>query len=299
MVSRALVLGGGGPVGIAWETGLLAGLEERGVDLARADLIVGTSAGAMVGAQLALGRSPQSMLASQRALAEQSRRGAASGESGGPGSAPAARLQPLMQFMERLAAADEAAARQVRAEIGAFALQADTMPEAQWLATFGFLRGAEWPPKRFIATAVDAEDGSFVAWEQSAGVPLGLAVASSCTVPGVFPPVLINGRRYIDGGMRSATNADLASGFDRVVVVAVTAAMAPTNAGDRYRRSLEREVAALHDGGSQVAVIVPDAASVEAFGPNLMDGTRRAGAVEAGYAQGKLTAEVLARGWTD
>ena len=63
MTTKALVLGGGGPVGIAWETGLLAGLAEGGIDLSHADYILGTSAGAFVGAQLAMGRSPAKLVA--------------------------------------------------------------------------------------------------------------------------------------------------------------------------------------------------------------------------------------------
>lgn len=74
-MTRALVLGGGGPVGIAWESGLVAGLAEEGIDAGQADLIVGTSAGSAVGAQLAMGRTPQQMYASVAADAGSTRRG--------------------------------------------------------------------------------------------------------------------------------------------------------------------------------------------------------------------------------
>jgi NTE family protein len=296
MPTRALVLGGGGPVGVAWETGLVAALAENGVDLAAADLVIGTSAGSIVGAQLALGRSPAAMLESQRVLAAQSpaptSAAAVQSEAGEAGRPGAPDLTPLMQFMARLVSG-EADTLELRREIGAFALKAKTMPEQPWLASFGYLSEAGWPEKRFIATAVDAEDGSFVAWERDSGADLGRAVAASCTVPGIFPPVLINGRRYIDGGMRSATNADLAKGFERVVVVAVTAGMG----GEAFRRPLDGELEALRASGSEVVLVVPDAASIEAFGPNLMDFSRRAAASDAGYRQGTVEAARLAPAW--
>ena len=296
MTTRALVLGGGGPVGIAWETGLVAGLAEKGVRLADADLIVGTSAGSMVGAQLALGRSAESMLASQRALGEQVKKSASESGDAGPGSASTGQLQPLFEMMQK-AMTGEGDGNALRREIGAFALAAKTMPEEQWLGTFGFLLGAEWPEKRFIATAVDAESGEFIAWERGGAAELGRAVASSCTVPGIFPPVAIAGRRYIDGGMRSATNADLAAGHDVTVVVAVTAAMAAGPPAERSRAALEKELDVVRAKGA-VALIVPDAASIEAFGPNLMDGTRRSGAADAGYAQGLAAAQEIAQTWS-
>ena len=292
MTTRALVLGGGGPVGIAWETGFIGGLASCGVLLSEAELIIGTSAGSMVGAQLALGRSPESMLASQRALGEQTRKAASETGDAGPGSASMAELQPLFERMQKVMSG-EGDAEALRREIGAFALAAKTMPEEQWLGTFGFLLGAEWPEKRFVATAVDAEDGSFKMWDRDSGLELGRAVASSCTVPGIFPPVLINGRRYIDGGMRSATNADLAAGYGKVVVVAVTAG---ANVPERLRAGLDRELEKIRESG-EAELIVPGQPSVEAFGPNLMDGSRRSAAVEAGFEQGITEAPRLSAWW--
>ena len=69
------------------------------------------------------------------------------------------------------------------------------------------LPGDAWPPGLAVAT-VAIDDGEFVIWSERSGVPLSRAVAASCAGPGVFPPVEIDGRRYIDGGMRSPTNAD-------------------------------------------------------------------------------------------
>src|SRR5215469_10310043 len=159
MKKRALVLGAGGPVGIAWEAGLLAGLAEAGVDLAAADFIVGTSAGSFVGSQVAGGR-PAAKIA-EAILAEESRqRLASSGGSGGERAAPAPNLAELFQKMQE-AASGECDPAAVRREIGAFALAAKTMHEPAFIASFGrsLAEGSQAWPERFACTAVDAETG--------------------------------------------------------------------------------------------------------------------------------------------
>lgn len=294
MTTRALVLGGGGPVGIAWESGLLAGLADGGVDVSNADSITGTSAGSAVGAQIAMGRTPQQMYA---AVAADATRTAPSPTRGSGNGSPAPNLAPLMELMQRAAKGD-ADPEALRREIGAFALAANTISEDAFLATFGqVLANAEaWPHPGYQCTAVDALTGAFVTWTAASGVPLNRAVASSCSVPGIYPPITINGRRYIDGGMRSATNADLARGSDVALVVAVTVGVQGPMA-ESSRRRLERELAAIRDGGGVAALIEPDAASQDAFGINLMDFSKRAGAAEAGYAQGKAEAARIVELW--
>jgi NTE family protein len=286
-MTRALVLGGGGPVGIGWENGLLAGFARSGVDLGQADFILGTSAGAFVGARLALGL--------DAATFADPPRGGGRGESRPAGPAP-----DLGRLVELMAEAQSGKRNptEVRAEIGAFALAADTIGEEDFLASFGarFAAQEAWPQKDFACTAVDAVDGGFKLWTARSGVPLNRAVASSCSVPGIYPPVTIEGRRYIDGGMRSSTNADMAAGCDVVVVVAVRLA-GPGDIAARVQAKLDEEVQTLQDGGATVVVIGPDEASAEAFGPNLMDASRVRGAVEAGLAQGKLQAAILKEIW--
>jgi len=124
-------------------------------------------------------------------------------------------------------------------------------------------------------------------------------VASSCSVPGIFPPVTIGSRRYMDGGMRSATNADMARGYDVVFVLALTvgsAAASPMT--EVFRRRLEAELDAVRQGGSRVELILPDAASLEAFGMNLMDYRRRPAAAKAGLDQGRAQAAKLQALWS-
>jgi NTE family protein len=144
---------------------------------------------------------------------------------------------------------------------------------------------------------VDAETGAFQLWRGDSAVGVTRAVASSCSVPGVYPPVTLNGRRYIDGGMRSSTNADMAAGHDLVVVVAVRLGAAGGVAMERIAARFDEEIESLKEGGSTVVAITPDEASIEAFGPNLMDFSRRAGAARAGLAQGEAHAAELKALW--
>ncbi|MEX0873486.1 MAG: patatin-like phospholipase family protein [Actinomycetota bacterium] len=286
-MTRALVLSGGGPVGIGWEAGVIAGLAAQGVDPALADHIVGTSAGSVVGAQVALGRDMGEVAERMRANAGRSSRA--------PVGASSEQMQALMQaFMELFTSTEPDEVK--RAKIGAFALEAETMPEDAFLASFGHLADADWP-RRYACTAVDAVTGEFVVWDESSGAPLGRAVASSCAVPGVFPPITVKGRRYVDGGMRSATNADLAKGHDRILVLSLMnpATMAGPMAALAAR--FEDELAMLRDAGGTVEVIFPDADAATAMGINLMDPSMVTPAAEAGERQGQVIADQLAEFW--
>lgn len=289
-MTRALVLGGGGPVGVAWESGLIAGLAEGGVDVARADFIVGTSAGSFVGAQLAMGKSPAEIAAPDLA-------GAVPPPAG---SAAAPDLTMLITKMLE-ATSGKRPAEEVRAEIGAWALKSATMSEADLILRFSPSLGGEsdgaWPSKSYACTSVDAADGSFMVWNKDSGIGLARAVASSCAVPGIYPPISFRGRRYIDGGMRSATNADVAKGYDVVIVVAVTLRSMPSFIADVFRRRFDEEIQALRDNGSRVEVLVPDEDSCAAFGLNLMDASRRQPSAQAGLGQGRAEAARLAEIW--
>lgn len=292
-MTRALVLGGGGPVGIAWESGLLAGLAESGVDLSTADFIIGTSAGSFVGAQLAAGHSPAALAAPYLSDAESASPPAAA-------QGPPPDLLPLTMKMMELYSGRRPS-EVVRAEIGAWALSAKTIGEEEFIARFspslGGIADGAWPQRSYACTAVDAADGSFQLWNNASRVGLARAVASSCAVPGISPPISINGRRYMDGGMRSPTNADLGKGYDLVVVIAVTAGAVLPPEAEPMRKFFERELQVLRDNGSQVEVVAPDEASAEAFGPNLMDFSRRPASARSGLRQGKLEAARVRKTW--
>jgi NTE family protein len=126
-------------------------------------------------------------------------------------------------------------------------------------------------------------------------VPLSRAVASSCSVPGVFPAITINGRKYMDGGMRSATNADLAKDYSKALVVAVR--LAGGELGERMMQPLERELQVIRDAGGEVGLITPDDACMEAFGGNLMNPRNRPAAAKAGLEQGRSLAAGFKAFW--
>ncbi|ANY07289.1 patatin-like phospholipase family protein [Pseudonocardia sp. HH130630-07] len=275
---RALVLGGGGQTGIAWMYGLLAGLAADGIDLTGADLVVGTSAGSAVGANVAAGRDVQALLAAQLTPPE--------GEI-------AAHLGLRLAARYGIAAlAGPRDARRVRARIGRMALATGTVPESDRLATIGArLGGADWPTDRELRiTAVDAHTGDFRVFTRDDGVPLATAVAASCAVPGVWPPVSAAGTRWIDGGVRSMANADLAAGYGRVVV------LAPMSGGLGSAVPPRVQAEALGALG-RVAFVEPDRRSRRAFGRNVLDPARRPGAARAGRAQSAAVAAEVARVW--
>ena len=294
-MSRALVLGGGGPVGIAWEAGLLAGLAEGGVAAAEADFITGTSAGSVVGALVAMGRAPGEIAGPIIAEADRPRPIPQQVSEDRPG---APNMMVLMQKMQEVAAGVRDP-EEVRREIGAFSLAAATVDEEAFIGGFGrqLAEAGEgvWPGRAYACTAVDCETGAFVVWNAESKVPLSRAVASSCSVPGVFPAITINGRKYMDGGMRSATNADLAKGYDKALVVAVR--LMGGELGERMMAPLERELKVIRDAGGEVQLITPDEASMAGFGGNLMNPRNRPAAAKAGLDQGRRIAADLKGFW--
>jgi NTE family protein len=151
------------------------------------------------------------------------------------------------------------------------------------------LVSTEWPARALLITAVDAGTGEFRTFDRGSGVPLLHAVAASCAVPGVYPPVTIDGRRYVDGGMRSAANADLAQGYDRLVV------LAPIPRGVGPMTSVDAQVTGMV---SRVAVVAPDQQSRTAIGRNVLDPAARAPSALAGRAQAKDVVERVAEVWT-
>jgi len=271
-MTEALVLGGGGVGGIAWITGVLAGLADAGQDVTGADVIVGTSAGSTVAAQLGSDLSLDELLARQVEPELQ--------------SAELMAELDLEKFGADFAAMlrDAGTVAEVRRAVGGYALEAATVPASERRAVIeSRLPSHAWPERTLKIVAVDAESGEPRVFDNASGVDLVDAVAASCAVPGVWPPVAIGGRRYMDGGIRSAANADYAAGASRVVVLAPLGGveLVPTD------RPLDRTVEELRANGAEVAVIEPDEASRTAIGPNPLDPATRGPAAEAGRAQGR------------
>ncbi|KQV12648.1 patatin-like phospholipase family protein [Kitasatospora sp. Root107] len=271
---RVLVLGPGGPVGTAWMAGLAHGLQRDGVDLGEADLIVGTSAGAIVGAVLATGQAPGRLASADRPDAHRLK-------------ADPARMGEVFAVLgDRSLEPGEA-----RRRVGRLALDS-TDPEADeaLLAGRAALIGADaWPKRRrLLITAVDAATGEPVVWDRDSGVPLVHAVAASSAFPGAAPPVAINGRRYMDGALRSGTNADLAAGARTLVVVEPMAHLFP-------REPLNLQLKAV--GADHVVTIGPDPASVRAFGSDPGDLAAWEPAYRAGLSQAAEVGAQLRSTW--
>ena len=277
MSTAALVLGGGGVTGVAWETGILAGLKAAGVDLTGADTVIGTSAGSVVAAQITSGAPLDGLYEAQLAPPT----GEIAAKIGIRFYAAMAGTMLLTRNPQRF-----------RRRIGARALRAKTVPEAQRREVIAHrLPSHDWPERRLLITAIDAATGEFVVFDKNAGVPLVAAVGASCAVPMVWPPVTIGDRRFIDGGMRSSANADLAAGADRIVVIA------PLTQGGGVTPKVADQVAALRSRAT-VALITPDAEALSAIGRNVLDPARRAAAARAGQRQAADVAETVRAAWT-
>ncbi|SDI79580.1 NTE family protein [Frankineae bacterium MT45] len=276
-MSRALVLGGGGTAGIAWQTGLLAGLEFAGTNTLNADMILGTSAGATVAAQIT---SPMSLTELMRRQTDP--------------ALQVAELKPPIPVADVLTRIGELAVQYpeqtaLRRAIGVFALTQWTVDEPTRRAVIAErLPSHDWPSTPLYLVAVRADNGETAIFGQGSGVRLVDAVAASCAVPGVWPPVTLGAHRYIDGGVRSGANVDLVGIHDKVLVIAP---MAPD-----LDVALNLQIAAV-SSTSAVHLIVPDAASREAIGPDPLNSSVRAVTARAGFAQGQLIAESVRNFW--
>ncbi len=274
--NHALVLGGGGVAGIAWATGLLAGLADGGHDVAGAGLLIGTSAGAAVAAQLGSGLPLAELLANQTEPGRQAAEIPADVDL----AAMMAELGPEL--------AGVSSAQELLRRIGAYALAARTVSEGARRAVIeSRLPVHDWPERALQLTAVDTETGELRVFDRNSGVSLVDAVAASCAVPGIWPAVTIGERRYMDGGARSSDNADLAAGYSRITVISPLG----YDARSPSPRPLRAVVAQLRDGGAEVTVIVPDAVSVAAMGVNPLDPSVRTPTAQAGLAQGQAGLE--------
>jgi len=258
--------------------------------------VVGTSAGATTAAQARSGIPAAELLASVLSEPVQP----AGQNRARPPSLP---MATVFERMRAIGAAATSAADLQRA-MGAFGLESDSTLEpgaGQRRATVAArLPRPEWPDKPMIIVAIDAHTGELAVFDRDSGVDLVDAVTASTALPGLVPTVSINGARYIDGGVRSPDNADLASGYANVVVLSPLGgrSQTPPEAGQfeglrrppEWGTDLASQVEALRKQGSHVEVITPDAASRAAMGTNQLDPATRIPAARAGFAQGRQEA---------
>jgi NTE family protein len=283
MTTYALVLGGGGMAGIAWETGLIVGLAEAGIDVRNAGLFVGTSAGATVGAQITSGLELAELFQRLVDPALQNQELA---------------IQPDFQKMltDFTRAFNEGgSSTEILQRIGALALAAPTVSEAQRRAVVASrLPVHSWPQSRLEIVAVDALSGERIIFTRDSGVELVDAVMASGALPYAYPPATINQRRYIDGGCYSIANLDLAAGFDKILVLQPDLPPFP------YLETLDEQVERLRREGAQVEVITPDEAmkaALASVGGNALDPSLRGAGAQAGREQGLRVAARVAALW--
>ncbi|MEU6976907.1 MULTISPECIES: patatin-like phospholipase family protein [unclassified Streptomyces] len=264
-LDRALVLGPGGRLGTAWTAGLAAGLRGFGVDLGEADLIVGTSAGAIVGAVIATGQDPARLAAVSLPRTADASSAPRHPDPAVMGAVLATLADPGLDPAEK------------RRRVGRIALETvDAEADRRLIAQRGALIGTDtWPRRPLLIPAVDAESGDPVVWDTGAGVPLAHAVAASSAFPGVESPVAIGDRRYLDGALRAGTNTDLAGEARTMVIVAPLAHRRPQPTPDGAH------------------LLAPDAAAVrildaEGTGPEAWTAAFQAGEAQAGAAAEKL-----------
>ncbi len=212
----ALVLGGGGAAGNAWAVGVIAGLAEAGLDMSEAaDVVIGTSSGAIGAAQVRSGIPPADLVASVLSPRVQSR--------GRNRERPAA--LPVATVFERMRAISAAAtsAADLQRAMGGFGLECASILGPRAAQHRGVVAARlprhEWPARPMIVVAIDAHTGALATFDRDSGVDLVDAITAGTALPGSSPTISINGTRYINGGVRSAENADLASSYANVVVL--------------------------------------------------------------------------------
>ena len=286
------MLAGAGAAGNAWQLGLIAGLAEAGLDVTGADLVVGTSAGSTTAAQITAGMPPGELYAAILAAVPPPR----SGDAGSRRArAPQVSGPDYMHWSDEITASSEDAA-DMRRRMGVAALARDTSDGAagaRWRDIVAArLARHEWPQQRVRIPAVDARTGEPVVFDRHSGIDLVDAVAASTSAMTPYP---IGEDRYLNGGYRRSSNADLAAGYARVLV------LEPFGGRSRQPREwgmdLETQVAELRAGGSRVETVFPDAGAGDVFNANALDPSTRLPAARGGYAQGRGLAPSLAEFW--
>ena len=276
---RALVLAGGGLAGIAWETGILRGIADESPDTARAlldsDVLLGTSAGSTVAAQLGSGEGLDTLFDRQVA--------AASAEID-----PGVSIDDITEIFVTAMAEPNVTTAEKLQRIGAIALSTATVAESVRREVIAHrLPSHDWPDRVLRITAIDTATGELVGFERTSGVGLVDAVAASCAVPAAWPPVTIGRRRYMDGGVGSTINLALAADCEVAVVLVPSGENTPSPFGG----GAAAEIADFD--GSAFGVFADDE-SLAAFGPNPLDPACRIPSAHAGRAQGRRQAVAVA-----
>jgi NTE family protein len=299
-----LVLGAGGIQGGAWLTGGLDALAaETGWDPASADYVVGTSAGSMIGALCASGVPPWFMVAHSRGETFENvndargRPASQSDRAAGAGFRLEPALPPIWPGSWRLALRTLTNPRRYTpATVATGWLPRGIFSVDGLRDTIRSVVPSGWSPHPNLwIVACDYETGRRVPFGRSDAPTADLAdaVAASCAIPGIYHPVAINGRRYVDGGIYSTSNADILrdKGLDLVICLNPTSTLHPIRAMNprdaaslifqrASGRRLGRETKRLRAAGTEVVLIQPLREDLEAMGPNLMRTGNRNSVIE-------------------
>jgi len=275
--TRAVVLGGGGVTGIAWEIGIIAALLQERINLADADVIIGTSAGSFVGSSLASDYNMRKLYESQLIQNASEVNVSVSSE--------------LMMLWTQAFQYGKDNKKEIGKMFGDIAKKYPTKVsiEERKLVVESRLITTIWPSKLKV-TAIDAKTGNLHVLDKNSGTTLINAVNASGAVPGLWPLVNFNGVDWIDGGMVSSTNAHLAASYDKVVI------LSPMPQKYGLVPSVEEDVAEMQKSSS-VSLIVPNKDSILAIGKNPYDPTHTAASAKAGFNQGIKEAEAIYEIW--
>lgn len=281
MAVYGLALGGGGVVGLSWELGVLDGLRRAtGIDPASAATIVGTSSGSVIGARLRRGVPLDDLVAA---------------ELGPPPEQPLIGDLDLGVLLEVLArwSTVEPMTPMVARGIAGLARQAQTEPEATWVARYADL-GDAWPDGDLRVVTVDCGTGERAVWARGDGTPLSRTVAASCAAPGIFPPVRCGAHLHIDGSVWSVSNGDVLAGCGVDAAITVVPLVGDVGVRVAGKAALLRDEAALADAGVPSVAIVPGP-DFAPLADSIMDVGARGDALVIGRADGEAAAEAVAR----
>lgn len=265
---KALVLGGGGITGIAWESGVLAGLIDSGILVNHADKILGSSAGSYVGSILANGQNMKTyyeQLANNRDNADN------------------AQLDPSLFELWREAfvegKTDEQVIGKYLGDIINKSPSTVSLKERE-RSVRKRIGNVDWTPQLEI-TAINAKTGTLEYFNETSGISLMEAVMASGAVPGIWPHVDMLGASWIDGGMISSTNARLMANYKDIII------LAPLDQKQGLVPSVYEDVETLKTN-SNVTLITPDQDSRNIIGTNIYSSQHIKEIGDAGYQQGKI-----------
>jgi NTE family protein len=275
--SRAVVLGGGGVTGMAWEIGIITALLQEGIDLADANVIIGTSAGSFVGAALSSGYDMRKLYDFQFVPNTSEVNVSVSPE--------------IMKLWTEAFLCGKDDKNKIGKMFGDIAKKypskiskgkRQSVVKSRLVTTL-------WPSKLKV-TAIDAETGKLHVFDKDSGTTLINAVNASGAVPGLWPSITFNGRDWIDGGMVSSTNAHLADGYGKVVI------LSPMPQKYGLIPSVKEDVAQMQKR-ADISLIVPDSDSILAIGKNPYDPTHAALSAKAGFIQGIKESSLIRKIW--